>query len=1125
MNELERLSQAIEHLETQRMVLGDQVVDTAMIPLQEKIAEIETQGGFPEQQRKQVTILFTDIVASTRVASHLDPEDTRDIIDGTLQRLAQPIAQHRGHVTRFTGDGFKAVFGTPQAYEDDPEQAVHAGLAILDTTQELAKELHAEWGIQDFQVRVGINTGLVAVGGATEAEDTVMGSTVNLAKRIEDQAPPNGLLISHDTYRHIRGIFDVELLEPITAKGFDQKIPVYHVLNAKERSFRIYTRWVEGIETRMVGREGEFKHLKTARKNLISSGQGEMITISGEAGIGKSRLLFEYRNWENTLPDFVRVFLGRGRQDIQNQPYAMWRDLFAHRFEIFNSDSNETVIQKLEGGFGEIFGQGEPGRMRAHFIGQLLGFDCSQCAALKGVLSQPGQLREQATNYLLDYFAGLADIEPVVILIEDLHWVDDRSLDLINTIGSITPQTRLLIICVTRTSLFERHPSWGSEQDFHTLIKLHPLSTSESKHLVDEVLQKVDCIPDELRDLVVSHAEGNPFYIEELIKMLIENQVILPGEGTWQVEPSNLTEVQVPATLTGVLQARLDSLPAGERCLLQLAAVIGKDFWDQTIKQVGETSGFFTGLEIPIQTEAYLPSLLNRELIFDRGESTFRGTREYSFKHIMFRDVTYESIPKRDRRVFHGLTADWMVAATQANERSEEYAAVIADHYLKAGSMIYASDWFYRAGLRAREQVALQESCNYLAQAMELLPENELEKRWLVQLERDEIVGILGDTEARRAADQELLTLAREIDDDNLRARAYHRQAYFFNSQGDYQNELAAHEKALAAARSAENRFIETSTLGLKVVCLTRLGEIETAQETADLALNYARKLGDDDILAKVLGNVFTYYHVVDISHSVQLIEESVQILDRLGDRNMKATSMINLGYIYTQSGYFQRGVDTFNSSLEIAKAIENPRLVAYNQLNMGLAYYRLGDHENSYQCLAAAQINLGEINDTFAKATCQTYLGLNHEATNQFELAVDCYAETYAILTQVGAPGYAMDALAGSARCALEMGNMEAASQYSSEICEYLEKNGSEAMEFSILAYLTCARVFEKSGDQERRQKTIDDGYQQLMERAEMISDQEWRNVFLEKVPEHLKITEKYDFIMTHPRKGNDNE
>ena len=1108
MNELERLSQAIEHLETQRSTLGDAVVDSALLPLEERISEIESQGGFPELQRKQVTILFSDIVASTEIILHLDPEDNRDIIDGALQRLAEPIPNHNGHVTRFRGDGFKAVFGTPQAHEHDPEQAVHAGLTIIDIAKEIAKELRSERGIQDFQVRVGVNTGLVAVGGVTEAEDTIMGSTVNLAKRIEDHAPPNGLLISHDTYRHIRGIFDVELLEPITAKGFDQKIPVYHVLNAKERSLRIHTRWVEGIETRMVGREGEFKHLKTARKNLISSGKGEMITISGEAGIGKSRLLFEYRNWENTLPDFVRVFLGRGRQDTQSQPYAMWRDLFAYRFEIFDSDSNETVIQKLEGGIGEIFGQGEPGRMRAHFIGQLLGFDCSQCAALKGVLSQPAQLREQATKYLVEYFTGISAIIPGVILIEDLHWVDDRSLDLISTIGSITPQTRLLIVCVTRTPLFERHPSWGSEQDFHTLIKLHPLSTSESKHLVDEVLQKVDCIPDELRDLVVNHAEGNPFYIEELIKMLIENQVILPGEGAWQVEPSNLTEVQVPATLTGVLQARLDSLPAGERCLLQLAAVIGKDFWDQTIKQVGETSGFFTDLEVPIQAEAYLPSLLNRELIFDRGESTFRGTREYSFKHIMFRDVTYETIPKRDRRVFHGLTADWMVAATQANERTEEYAAVIAGHYLAAGSTIYASDWLYRAALRAKAQVAMQESRANLTQALDLLPDEEMGKRWQVLFELDEIIGILGDKEARVAADQELLTLAQQISDDNLLAQAYYRQAYFYNSQGEYQKELNAHEKALAAARRAGNRIVETSILGLKVVALTFLGEMEAAQETADLALAYARELGDDDTLAKVLGNVFTYYQVVDISRAVRLIEESIQILDRLGEHNLKATGMINLGYIYTQSGFFQRGVDTFINSLEIANAIENPRLVAYNQLHLGLAYYRLGEHLDARRWLEEAQVACREINDALALAACHTYQGLNFEAAGQCDMAQSCFQEAYESFQQVGAPGYAVDALGGIARCALEAGDPEQARVHSDKICAYLEGYGSQGMEFPILAYLTCARICEKQGDQERRQQIIANGHEQLMKRAEKISDPEWKNVFLEQLPENHQLT-----------------
>ncbi|MFL7893041.1 MAG: adenylate/guanylate cyclase domain-containing protein, partial [Anaerolineales bacterium] len=279
MSELQHLSQAIQHLETQRPVLGDQVVDSALVPLQERMAEIEHLGGFPELQRKQVTILYVDIAGSTAMIQHLDPEDNRDIIDGALQRMSIPITEHNGHVTRFRGDGFKAVFGTPQAHEHDPEQAVRAGLAIQETARQLAEELSAMWDIQDFQVRVGINTGLVAVGGWTEAEDTIMGSTVNLAKRIEDQAPSGGVLISHDTYRHVRGVFDIKPLEPITAKGFDQEIPVYQVIRAKTRSLGFNTLWVEGIETRMVGRDSELNLLQQARQNLILAGRGEMITV------------------------------------------------------------------------------------------------------------------------------------------------------------------------------------------------------------------------------------------------------------------------------------------------------------------------------------------------------------------------------------------------------------------------------------------------------------------------------------------------------------------------------------------------------------------------------------------------------------------------------------------------------------------------------------------------------------------------------------------------------------------------------------------------------------------------------------------------------------------------------
>jgi len=214
MEERQRIEQAIAAQESLRATVGDEVVDETIAMLREKLTQLET----PEQQRKLVTLLFIDVVGSTQIVKHLDPEDALEIMDGALKYLALPVREHSGHVTRFTGDGFKAVFGVPVAHENDPEMAIRAGLDILQASQQQAQVLQQEHGITNFQVRVGINTGLVATGGYTEAEDTIMGSPVNLAARLESAAPPGGLLISHNTYQHVRGVFDVEPQPPIQAK-------------------------------------------------------------------------------------------------------------------------------------------------------------------------------------------------------------------------------------------------------------------------------------------------------------------------------------------------------------------------------------------------------------------------------------------------------------------------------------------------------------------------------------------------------------------------------------------------------------------------------------------------------------------------------------------------------------------------------------------------------------------------------------------------------------------------------------------------------------------------------------------------------------------------------------------
>ncbi len=484
-------------------------------------------------ERRMVTILFSDVKGSTAMAENLDPEDVMEIMDGAFDVLIDPIYRYEGTLARLMGDAILAFFGAPIAHEDDPERACRAALEIIEGAKRYAARLEEERDIRGFNVRVGINTGLVVVGEVgsdLRVEYTAMGDTVNLAARMEQAAPVGGILISHETYRHVRGVFDVQPLEPIQVRGRREPIQAYLVQAAKARAFHLGTRGVEGIETRMVGREAELKRLQDALYAAMEDGERQMVTITGEAGVGKSRLLYEFDNWIELLPETIRYFKGRARPEMQNLPYALIRDLFSFRFQIQDSDRARVVREKMERGTGEVLGEDEEWQMKAHFVGQLLGFDFSDTPHLQGVLDDPKQPRDRALIYLTGFFHATTALAPAVIFLEDIHCADDSSLDVINHLALTTADRRLLIVCLGRTTLFERRPLWGEGQTFHTRLELRPLSKWDSRRLVAEILQKVDHVPVDLRDLLVTGAEGNPFFIEELIKMLIEDGVIVKGE-------------------------------------------------------------------------------------------------------------------------------------------------------------------------------------------------------------------------------------------------------------------------------------------------------------------------------------------------------------------------------------------------------------------------------------------------------------------------------------------------------------------------------------------------------------------------------------------------------------------
>ncbi|MBN1484877.1 MAG: tetratricopeptide repeat protein [Chloroflexia bacterium] len=964
MNERAQLEKAIAHMEAQRGLLGDAIVDASIEAMRERLATLAPAHP-AEQQRRYVTVLFADISGFTALGESMDAEELGEIMNHLWDRLDQTIRAYGGTIDKHMGDAVMALWGNETARENDPEQSVRAALKIQEQLIFLNRQASTPYPLH---IRIGINTGLALLGeiGST-GEYTALGDTVNLAHRLEQAAPMNGILISYDTYRHVHGVFELQPLEPLQVKGKREPVQVYLVGQAKERAFRLGTRGVEGIETRMIGRALELRHLQQAFERTIEHGQLHMVTIIGEAGMGKSRLLHELENWLEQQPTPLRYFKARASPEMQNLPYALARDLFAFRFQIQDSDPVQVVREKIEGGVAEAL-PGTEAQMQAHFIGQLLGFDFGNSPHLQGIIVQSGpadaqQLWDRALLYLGDYFRATAQQAVPVILLEDLHWADNSSLDLFEQLLPGISAEPLLLIGLARPTLFERRPRWGTGRPWQSQIHLEPLSSQDSQHLVREILQKVEQVPSTLPELVVSGAEGNPFYIEELIKMLIEDGVIVTNEPRWHIEPRRLTAVRVPPTLVGVLQARLDSLPLEERMILQQASVVGRTFWDSAVHCLSvSTEQDLSAEDLPQMLQA----LHQREMIFPRQTSLFADAQEYIFKHAILRQVTYESVLKRVRRAYHALVAEWLIEHSGA--RTSEYTGLIAEHLDLSGQSQEAIPYLSRAGEQAAAQFANSEAVNYFSRALELTPESDVGSQYELLLAREQVYSLQGQRETQRRDLQALTQLAKRLDSAPLPAdpeeqtlahlRRYGcqaelalRQANYAEITGDYPRakqfnlqaiELSQQGLALyAGERGLGARFTEISAAAVRettetiaaLLNVTRLqatghlqwgrslwrqGQYEQAQLQLEQALQLARHtLGDPQPLRQPTEPVRSN-DVCPGSPS------STAELAKL--RTVEADSLRNLGNVFWYLGDYAKSQAYYEQALSIYKESSNRR-------------------------------------------------------------------------------------------------------------------------------------------------------------------------------------------------------
>ena len=1103
-SEIEKLKQAIDTLEAQRSRLGDQVIDSALGPMRARLAVLLASAH--GEQRKLVTVLFADLAGFTALSAHLDPEDVRELINAFFTTWKACIDAHGGVVEKFIGDAVMAVFGLPVARENDPEQSIRAALDMRQRLEKLNQDFERVHDVQ-IAMRVGISTGEVVVSTLGERmgeEFVVIGETVNLASRLQAAAPAGGIMIAHDTYRHVRGVFTVKPQEPVQLKGVDQPLQVYLVEAAKTRAFRMATRGVEGVETRMVGREAELKRLQDAFWEVIKESQLQVMVLVGEAGIGKSRLIDEFEIWLELQPQVLYFFKGRANSSTQNAPYSLVRDVFAFRFQVQDSDPPQMVRQKLEQGIGEVLGVNEAGWKKAYFIGRLLGFELGESSSWLESIEDARLFQEQALVYLGEYFRALAQENPVVVLLEDIHWADNSSLDLIHRLDGSLAKQPLLVVCTARTGLFERRPNWGEGLSIYKRLDLKPLDRSESRRLVEEILQKVGIVPEELRELLVGRAEGNPFYIEEGIKMLIEEGVIEKSAGHWQVYPEKLTEIKIPHTLVGVLQARLDSLDPRQQILLRRAAVIGRVFWDRAVDFLDKhTDGDESDKAVPAQE--LLGELRAREIVFQRERSSFEDTREYIFKHTLLRDVTYESLLKRHRRAYHSLAARWLEQVTQNSHREGEYVSLIALHYEQAGERELASGWYKRAGGQAATRFANVEAVHAFSQALGLTSAGELSTRFEILMEREKILDRQGARQDQVMDLQMLAQLAETIGEDAYRAEVALRKANFAFATGDYPAAIAATRQAIALARKAgevgkeaEGVYLWGRSLDFQQARPEALAKLEQALELAraarlprleadilmslgphfsDLseyeqakkhlfaALQIYRRLGDRHGEGKALGNMgVSYWGQGNYSEAKSYFEAALQVMQEIGDRRVEGILVGNLAVIAHEQLDYAESQRYHTQALDISREVSDKHSECINLGNLAEAARDLGDFRQAKtyydQALQLAQ-DLGVIQNQSAillsSSLLLEYLGDSLAALENAQQALTLARESKNLL-------YESASLSRLGQSLLTLGRREEAGDHLQRAYDLQIELGLESRAIESLAGL--ARVSLSGGD-----------------------------------------------------------
>lgn len=668
-----------------------------------------------EGERRFATVLFADVARSTAIAEQLDPEDWAQIMNGAFGFMNAAVSRYGGTVSRLMGDAVLALFGAPIAHEDDAERAVRAGLEIQGAGMTYAQSVRQRHGV-DFDLRVGINTGtavLAFVGNEIKSEYTALGDAANIAARLQSAAEPGTVLISSDTYRLVRALFDFKPRGAIEMKGKLTPVESYEVVGI--RAAPGSTRGLEGLTSPLVGRELEIGLLRD-RLDALDRGIGSVVAVIGEAGLGKSRLIAELKHLRDAKTGTQPIWReSRAISYGQSIPYYPWRLLGRQIVGATDMDSAPEVREKVAA-WVERLG------LRASdipFYETMLAVDTEESRFALASLSGEAVVNGVAgavVNAIKSVMRAEGGMTPYVMVMDDLHWSDNPTLELIAQVATLAAFEPIMLVCILRPD--RKAPSWqlvdrlqASLGSTFARIDLEPLDSAASGQLLGNLLH-IEDLPESIRSQILERSEGNPFYLEEVLRSLIDGgQVVRDGEH-WRAT-RDILQASIPDTLAGVLSSRIDRLPDMTKRVAQTAAVIGRVFQHRVLETVCRGAPPVERVE---HVEPHLAALSYEQLVREKARDP---EREYIFKHALTCEAAYDLLLRARRRDLHARCGDALESLFP--ERRDEFAAMLAHHFVEADDRKRALDYSLIAAGNARRLYALPEELEHRENILRLL--------------------------------------------------------------------------------------------------------------------------------------------------------------------------------------------------------------------------------------------------------------------------------------------------------------------------------------------------------------------------------------------------------------------